>query len=130
MDEKMPEFAAKLDSFSEQVNKIASPIVTSINSALDALKAATGIEFSFAIKTYEDVEDLAAELREKADASKQKMMESLSETEIAEMDADIAKLESKMQAAENTLQNSIDKAKSEAEKLLKAAQEKRAEQNS
>ena len=129
MDEKMPEFAAKLDTFSEQVNRIASPVVTAIKSALDTLKTATGIELSFAIKTYADVEDLAEALRVKADESKQKMMASLTETEIASMEADIAKLDAKMQAADETLRKSIEKAKTEAENLLKAAQEKRAEKN-
>ena len=129
MDEKMPEFAAKLDTFSEQVNRIASPVVTAIKSALDTLKTATGIELSFAIKTYADVEELAEALRVKADESKQKMMASLTETEIVSMEADIAKLDAKMQAADETLRKSIEKAKTEAENLLKAAQEKRAEKN-
>ena len=130
MDEKMPEFAAKLDTFSEQVNRITSPITTAINSALDTLKAATGIEINFSIKTYADVEDLAADLRVKADESKQKMMASLTETEIASMEADIAKLDAKMQAADETFQKTFEKAKDEAEKLLETAQAKRAEKNS
>ena len=94
------------------------------------MKAATGIEINFSIKTYADVEDLAADLRVKADESKQKMMASLTETEIASMEADIAKLDAKMQAADETFQKTFEKAKDEAEKLLETAQAKRAEKNS
>ena len=127
MDENMPEFAAKLDEFSKQVNKITSPIGATISSALDTLKAATGIELSFSIKTYEDVELLAAELKTKAEESKQRMMDGLSESEITAMEADIAELDGKITEAEANMQKAIEKAKSEAEKLLKEAQEKRAQ---
>ena len=125
MDEYMPEFTEKLNEFSVQIDRVSSPVVDSVKSALDTLKNATGIDLGFAFRTYEELSLLALELKTKAEASERKIIESLTEEEKIQLEADIAKLDGRIQGAERTFESTVEKAKNEAEKALKKAQEQR-----
>ena len=124
-DEYMPELAEKLDTFSEQIKTLSTATVIAFNTAVAPLKLIADIDLDFSVKTYDDMADFADALRAAADESMTKIMNSLTDTQKSHLENDIKSVDEGLTEAENTLNAAIDKAKAEAERALKAAQESR-----
>ena len=126
-DEYMPQLASTLETLAVQVKTLSSAAIVAFNAAVAPIKllADIDVDLDFSIKTYDDMAAFADELRTAADASMTKIVEGLSEEKKAELDADIKAVDTKLTEAEKTLSNAIEKARSEAEKALKAAQAER-----
>ena len=124
-DTYMPELAAKLEEFADQLKTVSSTAISAFNAVVAPIKLLADIELDFAIKTYDDMYAFAEELKKAADESNAKIVASLTEDQKAKLDADIAAVDAKLTEAETTLKNAIDKAREEAEAALKAAQDAR-----